>query len=479
MSRISVDLRNAISGGRRVQAGSVLNRAQQDIFNKIVAGEPVQVVGPPGFFNNVISAAKAERKRLLEGGGTAGSSPSQPQTFEDALAEANQANETRFQEALKLNDRQLQNLEGVGTAQRTFLERERKREQADSIQSFIDRGLFNSTLLDSNRRDIDERFNFQSGALDESLALLRNAVLGDRIGLLERKVDQAPDPRLFADLVNQAASAPSPSVFGGSTGLGTSTQDLINAAGQGGGANDQQAALNSQLSSLNRQRNELLQRLSVAQTAFDRIPIRTEVNPTTGRPNTALIEARANLERIQSQIQGLDSQIGQLSPGTRLTTPTINTATARQIPSAPTSPTNPGRTSIPARPATPTPRGFGERDRLLATIAGSARGRQIITELRGRFGNDDNIPLSQLRSIAANDRVTSQSTSGSANRSVPAPSRSTGTSVRRLDPNNRNELRANIPEGRVNELINRFGSFGQIPLNVLQSEVQRFRRGGR
>lgn len=140
--------------------------------------------------------------------------------FQQQTDKANQANEARYADILNLfKDRHtnlgnafqssLSNLETMGQNAIADIQRQTASRQGATSQSLIDRGLFNSTVLDALQRrnveegnrataDIQERVAMQKSGLMERMGLGLDSILGDQAGFMERRTDLAPN---FSDLI--------------------------------------------------------------------------------------------------------------------------------------------------------------------------------------------------------------------------------------------------------------------------------------
>ena len=335
--------------------------------------------------------------------------------YEEALAKANAANEARFKEALGLIDQKLSGISGFGQTDLELLSRERDKSQADLTQDLISRGLFNTSLVEGNRRAIDDRFDFQRRALGERLALLKGDVLSEKAGLLERKQDVGPDPALFAQLFSNAAAAPQTglgSILGqsglntGQTGQGQSNTGFATLRSPTGSPNAEQAQLL-------RQRSNLQQRLQAAQSKLQGMPT-FDINPTTGRPNTARRQTMADIEAIASQIAQLDQQLGAAGAVAnrplgqllgQFNTPAIFSAPQNAAPQNAAPSTRPGSPTPSARPGTNLSSNspLTQRDRLASSIASTAAGRTALQRAISNAGGDiSRVPISTLRAMDNN-----------------------------------------------------------------------------
>lgn len=166
--------------------------------------------------------------------------------FQAAQTQANQANVQRYQQLLQtLRDLQAQtgetygealaNIRGLGEAQEQRIGREATRETGRAEQDLISRGLGNTTIRESVRRGIEEDAQLNRQQLAESVALNRNALLQQQVGTdvqlgqllasaIERRDDVGPNPALYAQLLQSAASSNTRPV-----------QAQVGASGGGGG----------------------------------------------------------------------------------------------------------------------------------------------------------------------------------------------------------------------------------------------------
>lgn len=113
------------------------------------------------------------------------------QLFTNAQNQANQANQSRLDEIMRL-------LEGQGESARTEARRMSAERMGAGDQSLMDRGLFNTTILDSQRRREGETLQRQLQSIGEQVAL-------NRAGVLERVTDMGPDMGAWAQLISQLA----------------------------------------------------------------------------------------------------------------------------------------------------------------------------------------------------------------------------------------------------------------------------------
>jgi hypothetical protein len=122
--------------------------------------------------------------------------------YQTALDAANAANDARFQEAktetLGLRDRTMAGISTLGDTQRRDINDGLTQAQANTTQSAINRGLYNTTILDSLQQGNQRTADRANQSLEESLNRQRidadMATTQAYTGLLERKNDIGPDP---------------------------------------------------------------------------------------------------------------------------------------------------------------------------------------------------------------------------------------------------------------------------------------------
>ncbi len=102
---------------------------------------------------------------------------------------ANAANQERLDQILAL-------LEGTGEAAKAEAGRASAERTAAGDQSLMDRGLFNTTILDSQRRREGEGLVREQNNIDTNVAL-------QKAGVLERVTDLGPDMNTIMALLNQ------------------------------------------------------------------------------------------------------------------------------------------------------------------------------------------------------------------------------------------------------------------------------------
>lgn len=140
--------------------------------------------------------------------------------FQTQQDRANQANEDRYQEGRGLYGDRMTNLndfynraqgdvQQIGQQALADVQRQTASRQGSTQQSMIDRGFFNSSVMDSLTRrnveegnrataDINERQAGLRSGLTERHGLGLDQIRGEELGFLERRTDLAPN---FSDLL--------------------------------------------------------------------------------------------------------------------------------------------------------------------------------------------------------------------------------------------------------------------------------------
>lgn len=128
--------------------------------------------------------------------------------YQTALDAANAANDARYQtavqETLGLRDRTMEGINSLGDTQRRDIDDNLARANANTTQSAINRGLYNTTILDSLQQGNQRTADRANQSLEESLNRQRIdadlATTQNYTGLLERKNDVPPDPSQLINL---------------------------------------------------------------------------------------------------------------------------------------------------------------------------------------------------------------------------------------------------------------------------------------
>lgn len=102
---------------------------------------------------------------------------------------ANQANEARYSQLL-------QNTDQFGQSAMQASQRQLTGELANNQQSLVNRGLANSTIVDTTRRGIQGDANARNTAVLGQVAQAKN-------NIIEARTDQAPDLSLYASLLGR------------------------------------------------------------------------------------------------------------------------------------------------------------------------------------------------------------------------------------------------------------------------------------
>lgn len=111
------------------------------------------------------------------------------QAIMDAQNAANAANEQRYQQMLGLAKK-------YGTTSNQNINQWQRKTQASTQASLSDRGLGNTTVVDTMKRGVTAEANRQRNEVGENKAMMT-------AGIIERRTDQAPNLPLYAQLASQ------------------------------------------------------------------------------------------------------------------------------------------------------------------------------------------------------------------------------------------------------------------------------------
>lgn len=146
------------------------------------------------------------------GGGGGYSSPNGiAGQFKEMLDKANQANEARYQDVLggyqSRYERGLDLLKGMGQQEAKDIAELADNQAASTRQRLTDRGLANSTVLDTMLSGVDREQAANLGRLYDRVrqqALQTDAGLsGDTLQFMERRTDEGPEMQLLAQLMQK------------------------------------------------------------------------------------------------------------------------------------------------------------------------------------------------------------------------------------------------------------------------------------
>jgi hypothetical protein len=112
--------------------------------------------------------------------------------FTTAQNAANQANQQRYQDILKLYS-------GLGQSRATEIANQGAQQQASATQGLTSRGLGNTTVTSAVSRGINTDTSNQQTALQEQIAQLQG-------GVMERVNQQGPDLGMYSNLLQQMMS---------------------------------------------------------------------------------------------------------------------------------------------------------------------------------------------------------------------------------------------------------------------------------
>jgi hypothetical protein len=154
--------------------------------------------------------AKADKSRsdaLASGTAPGTTVQTLPRNQEEATATANRLNQERFERGDKLFDTQQERADIFGATRNQDLDVALNRANASDVDSLINRGLFNSTGVETLARGRAADAARERTNIAESVARQKNDITSNRIGFIERRTDAATDPALFANLQRSATGA--------------------------------------------------------------------------------------------------------------------------------------------------------------------------------------------------------------------------------------------------------------------------------
>ena len=144
--------------------------------------------------------------------------------WQDAQAEANKANEARFQDIMGMYGGEGQSMWDLssqfGQGERRRISQGMKQAQGQAEQDLISRGLGGTTVRSAVRRGIRSSAEDATQDLEDRVARQRMDIIGGRAGVTERRTDAGPDAGLFAQMMMGAANQPTTTGVGGAGGIG-------------------------------------------------------------------------------------------------------------------------------------------------------------------------------------------------------------------------------------------------------------------
>lgn len=207
-------------------------------------GPPVQLQSQNAAYNYAMAGGRPSGggyqfgQPFMAGGGNNQMASDLYQKFQKAHDEAKGANEQRYGDIL--NDRRrlesdMNNMASSTSGQERLDINDRyDRSNADTIQSATDRGLGNTTVLDSLQRGVNAdrtaALNRQSDQAVQRQMGVRNAGAEQRLGFMERRTDAYPSYEMMAQLAMQAGQG------GGGMGGGGVAGGAAGGSAGGGGA---------------------------------------------------------------------------------------------------------------------------------------------------------------------------------------------------------------------------------------------------
>lgn len=145
------------------------------------------------------------------GGGSSSIIDSILAKFEAAEAQANAANEQRYQEGLAIYDQIIESYQPGGAFEQATLsqlDRTKEKTLARGTQDLISSGLYNTSVRASQGSKFEEDIGAPTRLKMQDLQLQRlGGALGAKAGFIERRSDIGPDFSSIASLAAEASSA--------------------------------------------------------------------------------------------------------------------------------------------------------------------------------------------------------------------------------------------------------------------------------
>lgn len=147
--------------------------------------------------------------QVLSGGGMGGGTLADQ--YQRAMDAANAANEARYQQILggydELRARVMGDMEKVGTQESKDIDREYRNMGSDTYQRLVNRGFANSTIPATMQMGVTREKMASQARLESQLAQQRanydTSISQGKMGVMERRTDQAPDYNQMLQLSQQ------------------------------------------------------------------------------------------------------------------------------------------------------------------------------------------------------------------------------------------------------------------------------------
>ena len=147
--------------------------------------------------------------QVLSGGGMGGGTLADQ--YQRAMDAANAANEARYQQILggydDLRSRVMGDMKNVGTQESKDIDREYRNMGSDTYQRLVNRGFANSTIPATMQMGVTREKMASQARLESQLAQQRanydTSISQGKMGVMERRTDQAPDYNQMLQLSQQ------------------------------------------------------------------------------------------------------------------------------------------------------------------------------------------------------------------------------------------------------------------------------------
>lgn len=176
----------AAGGVNQTQQAANNNASVLDLVNAKMGPSPSRVV-------SILPNQQGWQQMGMMGGGGGGGAGINLQSIADKLtgqfAQANQANEARYNKLLGLAQQ-------YGQTQRRQNQQLTQQQQASAQQSLTNRGLGNSTIVDSVQQGVARAGQDRQMDIDQRVAEQQS-------GIIERRTDQGPDLSMYLQLLTR------------------------------------------------------------------------------------------------------------------------------------------------------------------------------------------------------------------------------------------------------------------------------------
>lgn len=142
-------------------------------------------------------------------------------SYRDQQKKANQANEERYGQQLKLANRNIRQAKRYGKSQRQEIADQADRSQAQGTQDLISRGLGNTTITESVRRGVGADADRSNLLLDDLVGQRVSSARSAKSDIIGGRSDVGPNLDAFSQLLQQMGQGQAMAGAGGGGGLVT------------------------------------------------------------------------------------------------------------------------------------------------------------------------------------------------------------------------------------------------------------------